>query len=130
MVFGATVSGRPPALSGVESMVGLFINTLPVRVQVPPETELLPWLKQLQTQQVEREQYSYSSLVEIQGISDVKRNLPLFESIVVVENYPENSSLLQSKGSIEISNILIFERTNYPLIVTVVPGLEETQTRR
>ncbi|MEH2032602.1 MAG: non-ribosomal peptide synthase/polyketide synthase [Nostoc sp.] len=124
VVFGATVSGRSPALSGVESMVGLFINTLPVRVQVPPETELLPWLKQLQTQQFEREQYSYSPLVEIQGISDVPRNLPLFESIVVFENYPENSSLLQSKESIEISNIRSFERTNYPLTVTVVPGIE------
>ncbi|MEH1781198.1 MAG: amino acid adenylation domain-containing protein [Nostoc sp.] len=124
VVFGATVSGRPPALPGVESMVGLFINTLPVRIQVPKDTELLPWLKQLQTQQFELLQYSYSSLVEIQGNSNVPRNLPLFESIVVFENYPEISSLLQSRESIEISNIRSFERTNYPLTVAVVSGLE------
>lgn len=124
VVFGATVSGRPPALSGVESMVGLFINTLPVRVQISPETELLSWLKQLQAQQVEREQYSYSPLVEIQGISDVPRNLPLFNSIVVFENYPVDSSLLEGKGSVEISNVKGFERTNYPLTVAVLPGRE------
>jgi amino acid adenylation domain-containing protein len=124
VVFGATVSGRPPALLGVESMVGLFINTLPVRVQVSPETELLSWLKQLQVSQVEREQYSYSLLVEIQGVSDVPRNLPLFNSIVVFENYPVDSSLLEGKGSIEISNVRGFERTNYPLTVVVVPDKE------
>ena len=121
VVFGATVSGRPPALLGVESMVGLFINTLPVRVQISPETELLSWLKQLQLSQVDREQYSYSSLVETQGISDVPRNLPLFNSIVVFENYPVDSSLLEGKGSVEISNVRAFERTNYPLTVVVVP---------
>jgi non-ribosomal peptide synthetase component F len=105
-------------------MVGLFINTLPVRVQISPETELLSWLKQLQAQQVEREQYSYSPLVEIQGISEVPRNLPLFNSIVVFENYPVDSSLLEGKGSVEISHVVGFERTNYPLTVVVVPGEE------
>ncbi len=124
VVFGATVSGRPPALSGVESMVGLFINTLPVRVQISAETELLYWLKQLQVSQVEREQYSYSPLVEIQGQSDVTRNLPLFNSIVVFENYPVDSSLLESQEGIEIKNIGGFEKTNYPLTVGVVPGDE------
>lgn len=124
VVFGATVSGRPPALLGVESMVGLFINTLPVRVKISPETELLFWLKQLQKQQIEREQYSYSPLVDIQGWSNVPRNLALFNSIVVFENYPVGSSLLEEKDSIEISNVRGFERTNYPLTVSVVPEQE------
>ena len=124
VVFGGTVSGRPPTFLGVESMVGLFINTLPVRVQISPEIELLSWLKQLQVSQVEREQYSYSPLVEIQGISDVPKNVPLFSNILVFENYPVNSSLLEGKGSVEISNIGGFERTNYPLTVAVVPGKE------
>ena len=124
VVFGATVSGRPPALLGVESMVGLFINTLPVRVQISAETELLSWLKQLQAQQVEREEYSYTPLVEIQGQSDVPRNQLLFNSIVVFENYPVDSSLLEGQGSVEIKNVVGFERTNYPLTVAVVPGGE------
>ncbi|MHC5729686.1 MAG: condensation domain-containing protein, partial [Nostoc sp.] len=83
VVFGATVSGRPPTLSGVESMVGLFINTLPVTVKVPTATPLWQWLRQLQTQQVERSQYSWCPLVEIQAISKIPQELPLFESIVV-----------------------------------------------
>jgi non-ribosomal peptide synthetase component F len=57
-------------------MVGLFINTLPVRVRVPGEVSLLPWLQQLQEQQVEREQYAYSPLVAIQGWSEVPRGVP------------------------------------------------------
>jgi amino acid adenylation domain-containing protein/non-ribosomal peptide synthase protein (TIGR01720 family) len=124
VVFGATVSGRPPDLMGVESMVGLFINTLPVRVSVPAEMNLLPWLKELQAQQVECEQYSYTPLVEIQGWSEVPRSMPLFESIVVFENYPVDAAVQQQNGSLDVSNVQAgMEITDYPLTVTSVPGL-------
>ncbi|MBO1350490.1 MAG: amino acid adenylation domain-containing protein [Hormoscilla sp. GUM202] len=120
VVFGATVSGRPGSLSGVESMVGLFINTLPVRVKISGKTQLLPMLGRLQEQQVEREQYSYCRLVDIQGVSDVPGGVPLFESILVFENYPVDGSWLKSgKGDLEIDEIQAFERTNYPLTVVV-----------
>jgi non-ribosomal peptide synthetase component F len=82
---------------------GLFINTLPVRVQVSGEVSLLQLLQLLQVQQVEREQYSYSPLVEIQGWSDVPRGLSLFESLVVFENYPVDASLQEPSGSLEIA---------------------------
>ncbi|GAX45459.1 amino acid adenylation domain-containing protein [Tolypothrix sp. NIES-4075] len=123
VVFGATVSGRPPALTGVESMVGLFINTLPVRVQVSPETKVLDLLKDLQAQQVESEQFSYSSLVDIQGWSEVPRGKSLFESIVVFENYPvDAASAAQSQNySFSIDNVRAVEQTNYPLTVVAVP---------
>ncbi len=124
VVFGATVSGRPPTLSGVESMVGLFINTLPVRVKVPTEAPLLLWLKELQSQQVEREQYSWCPLVEIKAISEVPKDLPLFESIVVFENYPQDASLSNPGGSIQITKRRVIEQTNYPLTVIAVPGGE------
>ncbi|MEG4395135.1 amino acid adenylation domain-containing protein [Microcoleus sp. BROC3] len=119
VVFGVTVSGRPPALSGVESMVGLFINTLPVRVQVESESELLPWLMQLQQQQVERDQYSYSALSEIQRTSEVPGGSSLFESIVVFENYPLGDSLLSPPDGLQIDNLQAIERTNYPLTLAV-----------
>ena len=61
-------------------MVGLFINTLPVRVPARLAEPLLPWLKQLQAQQVEMRQYEYSPLVQVQGWSDVPRGQPLFET--------------------------------------------------
>ncbi|MEG4634885.1 condensation domain-containing protein, partial [Microcoleus sp. AR_TQ3_B6] len=124
VVFGATVSGRPAELPGVESMVGLFINTLPIRVQVSPTTSLLDWLQQLQVQQVELRQYEYSSLVQVQGWSDVPRGLPLFESIVVFENYPVDASLQKQGSSLEIGNVRGFERTNYPLNLVARPGAE------
>lgn len=124
VVFGATVSGRPPTLSGVESMVGLFINTLPVTVKVPTATPLWQWLRELQAQQVERSQYSWCPLVEIQAISEIPQELPLFESIVVFENYPHDTSLSNPGGSIQITKQRVIEQTNYPLTVIAVPGQE------
>jgi amino acid adenylation domain-containing protein/thioester reductase-like protein len=122
VVFGATVSGRPPELVGVESIVGLFINTLPVRLQISEQTELLGLLKDLQAQQVESEQFSYSSLAEIQGLSDVPKGTSLFESIVVFENYPVDTAVLEGNKNFSLSNFRWIEQTNYPLTVLVSPG--------
>lgn len=124
VVYGSTVSGRPADLVGAELMVGLFINTLPVRVKVDAEQSLLVWLRQLQGQLVEMRQYEYSPLVEIQGWSEVPRGVPLFESIVVFENYPVDRSLLERKANLEIQYVSSFEKTNYPLTLTVLPGSE------
>ncbi|MFL9458776.1 amino acid adenylation domain-containing protein [Tolypothrix bouteillei VB521301_2] len=121
VVFGATVSGRPPGLLGVESMVGLFINTVPVRLQIG-ETDLLSLLKELQAQQVESTQFSYCSLVEIQGLSEVPRGTSLFDSIVVFENYPVNTDVLQDNSDLTVENYCGIEQTNYPLTVVVIPG--------
>jgi amino acid adenylation domain-containing protein/non-ribosomal peptide synthase protein (TIGR01720 family) len=122
VVFGATVSARPPAIFGIESMVGIFINTLPVRVKVSEDTQVLALLKELQAQQIESEQFSYSSLAEIQGLSDIPRGTPLFESIVVFENYPLDEAVQQNKYSFSLDNIYAIEQTNYPLTLVVVPG--------
>ncbi|MHC5860251.1 amino acid adenylation domain-containing protein [Nostoc sp.] len=124
VLFGATVSGRPPTLSGVESMVGLFINTLPVRVKIPAAKPLWQWLRKLQAQQVERSQYSWCPLVEIQAVSEIPPESPLFESIVVFENYPQDTSLSNLGGSIQITKRRVIEQTNYPLTVIAVPGQE------
>ncbi|WP_442949189.1 amino acid adenylation domain-containing protein [Nostoc sp.] len=124
VVFGATTSGRPSTLAKAESMVGLFINTLPVRVKVSPKEFLLPWLKQIQTQQIETRQYEYSPLLKVQGWSEVPRSLPLFESIVVFENYPVDASLRKLDINLEIKSFSAFERTNYPLTLSVNPGKE------
>ncbi|WP_272819497.1 condensation domain-containing protein, partial [Scytonema hofmannii] len=122
VVFGATLSGRPPALLGVESMVGIFINTVPVRWQISPQTDLLSLLKDLQTQQVESEQFSYCSLVEIQSLSDIPRGTSLFESIVVFENYPVDADTLQDDGGLTVADFRGIEHANYPLTVVAGPG--------
>ncbi len=124
VVFGATVSGRPPELPGADSMVGLFINTLPVRAQIAPDASVLAWLKGLQDQQAEMRQYQYSPLVEIQGWSDVPRDLPLFESLLVFENYPVDEAVRRRQTDLGIGAGHSFTRTNYPLTLAVAPGRE------
>ncbi|NJN06652.1 MAG: non-ribosomal peptide synthetase [Richelia sp. RM1_1_1] len=122
VVYGCGVSGRPVDLTGVESMVGVFINTLPVCIQIEPDQFLLAWLKQLQKQQIEMRQYEYSPLVEIQGWSKVPRNQTLFESIVVFENYPEVQIEQSGEDDLEILNFNGFYKTNYTLNVIGYPG--------
>uniref|UniRef100_A0A0C1R7U7 Peptide synthetase n=1 Tax=Tolypothrix bouteillei VB521301 TaxID=1479485 RepID=A0A0C1R7U7_9CYAN len=124
VVFGATVSGRPPNLVGVDSIVGLLINTIPRRVKITAKTELLSWLKHLQTQAFEQEQYAYFSLAEIQRLSDIPPETSLFESLLVFENYPLDSNQKESKKTLEISHLRCFERTNYPLTAVINPGLQ------
>jgi len=124
IIFGTVVSGRPPDLAGVESMVGLFVNTQPARVKIRPKDSLLSWLKQLQDRQIEARQYEYSPLLEVQRWSEVPRGLPLFDTLVVFENYPLESSLQKRVQNLEIESVLSFEKTNYALTLTVVPGEE------
>ena len=124
IVFGVTVSGRPASLSGVEKMVGLFINTLPLRLQISPEQQLISWLEQIQQLMLELQQFSYTPLVEIQSLSEVVGGIPLFESIVVFENYPMDRSLDNETGSLQIGEIESREQTNFPLTVAVEPGNE------
>ncbi len=127
VVFGATVSGRPTELAGVETMVGLFINTLPLRVDVSPEMAVLPWLRSLQAQQVEARQHEHSPLVDIHGWSDVPRGQPLFRTTVVFENYPMKLSLKGQSGnrqSLQVGAPQLREVISYPLSLVVMPGEE------
>ncbi len=119
VVYGAVVSGRPPEIAGVESIVGMFINTLPVRVSVSPEAPLLPWLEQLQEHQAEMRQYENSPLVQVQKWSEVPQGLPLFESIFAFENFPQESALA---GGLEFEDVRSIQRGNYPLAGAAAPG--------
>ncbi len=121
VVFGLTVSGRPADLGGVESMVGMFINTLPVRVRVDPGEPLVPWLRRLQAQQAELRQFEYTPLVRLHGWTGLPPRAPLFESIVVFENYPVGGAL-QEGSSLEVSASGAVEQTNYPLSLVAGPG--------
>jgi amino acid adenylation domain-containing protein len=125
VLFGETVAGRPSSLANVESMVGLFINTLPVRVRVPAREHLLPWLRKLQTQLLKIREQEHSSLIDIQGWSDVQRGIPLFQSLVLFENAGTDSDMLEAGGLIEVLGIRsIGGATNYPLTLFATPGRE------
>ncbi|MGH8655745.1 MAG: amino acid adenylation domain-containing protein [Gammaproteobacteria bacterium] len=120
VVFGVTVSGRPAELPGVESMIGLFINTLPLRVELPPGERIVHWLARLMRQNAELRQYEHTPLVDLRRLAEVPGRQPLFESIVVFENQPWHRAL-PSHG-LEIEHAAFSERTHYPLTLVGVPG--------
>ncbi|PYP88322.1 MAG: hypothetical protein DMF61_06950 [Blastocatellia bacterium AA13] len=120
VIFGATTSGRPAGLSGIDSMVGVFINTLPVRVHLPPSISVTDWLGNLQNSQAEQRQYEYSPLIQIQRWSELPPRQPLFETLIVFENYPTDESL--GHGSFTVTGIQVREKTHYPLTLTASLG--------
>ncbi|HEU4324281.1 MAG TPA: amino acid adenylation domain-containing protein [Roseiflexaceae bacterium] len=124
VLFGITTAGRPADLPGVETMVGLFINTLPLRVRVAPAEPIGPWLKRLQSQQLDVRQYEYSSLADVQGWSEVPRGTGLFESILVFQNFPLDSAIASFQKRLAIGAVEGVERTNYPLTLVAQPGAE------
>ncbi len=130
VVFGVTVSGRPAELVGVESMVGLFINTLPARVELVDETPLSDWLAGLQGKLVALRRHQSTPLSQVQRWSDVPRGRPLFETIVVFENTPDDPVARDRAERLGVGPLSIFERTNFPLALTVVPGDRLTLTAR
>jgi alpha-ketoglutarate-dependent taurine dioxygenase len=127
VVFGTIVSGRPPELEGVESIVGVFINNLPIRVKLLPELPLWRWLKEIQAQHVAIRQHQHISLIHIKEWSDLPRGASLFESLLVFDNYPVNQALQNSESktrSVEIENLLGADQNNYPITVTTGPAKE------
>jgi amino acid adenylation domain-containing protein/non-ribosomal peptide synthase protein (TIGR01720 family) len=122
VLFGATVSGRPAEIADVDSMVGLFINTLPVRAMLDPGRPLADFLAGLRDGQLARDAYTHTPLVSIHNWSEVPAREPLFESIVVFENYPMDASLEDQAGALAIRDLTLLEQTNFPLTLTVAAG--------
>jgi non-ribosomal peptide synthase protein (TIGR01720 family) len=122
VVFGATVSGRSAPLPGIQSMVGLFINMVPVRIQVDPGRSLLQWLRELRDDQAELRQHEYTPLNLVQRWSDFPPGRPLFESTLAYENYPIDRSFQQRMASFDIRDAEHLVGTNYPLVWMIVPG--------
>ena len=122
VVFGSTVSGRPPELDGVESMVGLFINTLPVRFALPPERPARAFLRAVQDELIELREFEYSSLADAQRHAGTPAGRPLFDNILVVENYPVSGGAPGGGPAVEAARTR--ERTSYPLTVAVTLDAE------
>ena len=122
VVFGVVMSGRPPDLDGVESMVGLFVNTLPMRIHVRAEDLLSSWLEEIQIQQLEMQKYEYSPLAKVQQWSDLPRGESLFESLFTFENFPATPNMRVK--DVEVSIDTSFEKTSYPLTIMVGPGTQ------
>src|SRR6185503_10345963 len=115
VTFGVTRRCRGTAAEGSESVVGLFINTLPVRIIVRGDKPLREWLQEIRAQHIALRQHEQTPLPRILEWSEVPRGEPLFESILVFENY-EFPRLLEDHWNDWITqDYELFEHTNYPL---------------
>ncbi|MEM7482575.1 MAG: amino acid adenylation domain-containing protein [Acidobacteriota bacterium] len=123
VVFGATVAGRPADLPGVESMVGLFINSLPVRLEVPATGNIVDWLTAVQERAVARRPHEHIALGRVQSLSGLPAGEPLYESLLVIENYPFDDSLREA-GGLALGAPRFLEQTNEPLALMATPGEE------
>ncbi|MEM6252544.1 MAG: amino acid adenylation domain-containing protein [Cyanobacteria bacterium P01_D01_bin.156] len=118
VIYGLACSGRSNSGVANDSRIGLFINTLPMVVRADANQVLLPWLQEIQAQQLAIQSYDHTPLVEIQAVSNLSKTLPLFETVVVFENYPIQSR--QKTGDLELTDVSIAEQTNYPLALFAV----------
>ena len=121
-VFGTTLSGRSLALPGIEKLVGLLINTLPARVSVPGGERLVPWLQDLQHRLATLQEYETVPLVEAQRASDVPPGSPLFESLLVFQNYPLDVDIehrLSAGLDLTLSGFRSLEQASYPLTLAI-----------
>jgi amino acid adenylation domain-containing protein/non-ribosomal peptide synthase protein (TIGR01720 family) len=125
VVFGFTVAGRPAELAGIERMVGLFVNTVPLRVRISPRDRVADWLQQLQEQVNQLRSYETTPLVEVQRWTGVPAGEPWFETLLVFESYPVDRILRGERSPLTLGEIHSFEQTNYPLTIAVSPGGEQ-----
>ncbi|WP_052000143.1 non-ribosomal peptide synthetase [Caenispirillum salinarum] len=119
-VYGLTVSGRPADLPGVDRMVGLFINTLPLRVAVDEDTTLAAWLTALRDAAQAAEEHGQVALADLQAWAG-HPGRALFESAVVFENYPDATAADTDDG-LRVESATTAEETSLPLTLAVVPG--------
>lgn len=145
--FGAVSSGRPAALPDSAQMIGMFIQTLPVRVDVHDAAPVQAWLREMQEAQARREAHGHLGLARMQRASGLPPGVPLFEHILVYENYPLSSQAALGQGEVldggedsaptaasspasssmlpsglTLQDLGGHEQTHYPVALMVLPG--------
>ncbi len=120
VVFGSVVSGRPAELEGVESMVGLFINTVPVRIKFEEKTTFKELLQTVQETAIASKPHHFYPLARIQSESALKQNLIdhilIFENFPIaekIEGYEDSSDRSNNEAAWTVSDVEVFEQTNY-----------------
>ncbi|MFE9820224.1 non-ribosomal peptide synthase/polyketide synthase, partial [Streptomyces sp. NPDC005773] len=129
VTFGVTVSGRPPELDGVERMVGLFINTLPLPVTLRPAESLVRFLARVQGRQAALLAHHHVGLADLQRIAGVEK---LFDTALVFENFPLDRSAIDAVAHSAGLRLLSAEGrdgTHYPLSLIALPGEDRMRFR-
>ncbi|WP_229900931.1 condensation domain-containing protein, partial [Streptomyces capoamus] len=120
VVLGATVSGRPAGLPGADEMVGLFINTLPVRVPCPPQATVADVLTALQKRQSALLDHHYHGLPEIQDAVGLPR---LFDTLIAFESYPvdrESLGAAHARAGVALTGVRPYSGSHYPFTLNAV----------
>ena len=122
VVFGTVISGRPSGISGIEEMVGLFINTIPVRIKSNGKKTFSRLIKENQDQALKAKSYEYLPLADIQANSYLKREL--IQHIMVFENYPLEKEVknINETPDFYVRGLQSYEQTNYDFNIIVIPG--------
>ncbi|MCW3104227.1 MAG: amino acid adenylation domain protein, partial [Bacteroidetes bacterium] len=126
VVFGSVVSGRPGEIDGIERMVGLFINTIPVRVKINSGVTIRQLLKEVQQRSIEESEHHYTQLADIQSQSEIKQSL--FDHILQFQNFPVEEMIQQSisdkgtAGELSFLSSDTFEQNNYDFTCMVIPS--------
>jgi non-ribosomal peptide synthetase component F len=122
VVFGSTVSGRPAEVPGIEQMVGLFINSLPIRADVDPAAEVVSLARQLQQQHLRLLPYQHTALAEIRRWTGGGTADALFDSVVVIGNYPTPFASGQTSSSLRVTSVRNHVENSLPVTLRVMPA--------
>ncbi|GIJ21059.1 condensation domain-containing protein [Micromonospora lutea] len=121
-LFGSSLSGRPPQVPGVTECVGMFVNTLPLRVSCGGTAPVLDWLRVVQHDLAELRVRQHTSLSAVERAVGLTYGSGLFDSIVVVENFP---TWLRDGGDIaglRVDDVSVTVEEGYPLVLEFTPG--------
>nr|WP_227106804.1 non-ribosomal peptide synthetase [Chromobacterium rhizoryzae] len=124
LVFGVTMSGRPESLPGRDAAVGLFIATLPLRADCSAAQPIGDFLGRLQDAQSRLVPHEASALVDIQRWSGLSARQPLFDAVLVYENYPIRAEVGDAAQALRVGAASAREQSNYPLTLYVKPGAD------
>jgi amino acid adenylation domain-containing protein len=124
VVFGATRAGRHATVPGADAMVGLFINTLPIRARVSPDTPLPDWLRGLRRQHIAQRGVEQTPLASVRAWSGVPGTSPLFESLLVFENFDLRAALKARAGDWSKREFRLHEQSGFPVTVAAALGPE------
>ncbi len=124
VVFGVIRGSRRSTIEGAEAMIGLFLNTLPLRVRVNSEAELFPWLNEVRLQWMAMREHEHTPLANVHGWSEMEGGSPLFQSTMAFENYHLDTMLRKQGGAWSNRRFRLLLQTNNPLNLTAYEGAE------
>ena len=123
VIFGVTISGRAINFPNIENMLGIFINTLPILIEINDNVDFSQLVNSVQNDMVDIQQYAYVSLAYIQNALSLNTSANIFETLFIFENYPTSNSQSLSKNlRMETVSHVILEKTEYPMTLGIVPG--------